>query len=50
LNLHFKQYLEQTRCGVDITPSDGTGCHGGPSQVTVCGTCGILYDNTYPVV
>jgi len=35
------------RCAVDITPADGTGCDGGPSQVTVCGTCGILYDSAY---
>jgi len=34
-------------CGVDTTPSDGDGCNGGPSNVTVCGNCGILYDTTY---
>jgi len=38
------------RCGIDLTPSDGTGCNGGPPQVTVCGTCGILYDVSYPVI
>jgi len=37
------------RCGVDITPSDGTGCDGGPPTVTVCGTCGILFDSCYPL-
>jgi len=37
-------------CGIDITPSDGTGCNGGPPQVTVCGTCGILYDVNYPLI
>jgi len=37
-------------CGTDTSPQDGTGCNGGPSTVTVCGTCGILYDVTYPVV
>jgi len=36
------------RCGVDITPQDGDGCDGGPPTVTVCGTCGILFDNVYP--
>jgi len=41
---------EQTRCGQDVTPQDGTGCNGGPAQVTVCGTCAILYDVSYPVV
>jgi cathepsin L len=39
---------EENRCGVDITPADGTGCKDGPANVTVCGTCGILYDNSYP--
>eukprot|EP00615_Pteridomonas_danica_P010929 CAMPEP_0114340340 /NCGR_PEP_ID=MMETSP0101-20121206/8313_1 /TAXON_ID=38822 ORGANISM="Pteridomonas danica, Strain PT" /NCGR_SAMPLE_ID=MMETSP0101 /ASSEMBLY_ACC=CAM_ASM_000211 /LENGTH=370 /DNA_ID=CAMNT_0001473573 /DNA_START=100 /DNA_END=1212 /DNA_ORIENTATION=- len=39
---------EASRCGVDVNPSDGIGCVGGPSNVTVCGTCGILYDNSYP--
>jgi len=35
-------------CAVDTRPSDGTGCDGGPSQVTVCGSCGIWYDASYP--
>jgi len=39
---------ESVRCGIDLTPSDGTGCNGGPSKVTVCGTCGILFDTSYP--
>jgi len=34
-------------CGFDTTPSDGDGCNGGPSNVTVCGNCGILYDTVY---
>jgi len=37
------------RCGVDLTPRDGTGCDVGPPTVTVCGTCGILYDSCYPL-
>eukprot|EP00296_Roombia_truncata_P007933 JP446392.1.p2 GENE.JP446392.1~~JP446392.1.p2 ORF type:complete len:367 (-),score=183.63 JP446392.1:44-1144(-) len=37
-------------CGQDITPAHGSACEGGPSEVTVCGTCGILYDNSYPIV
>jgi len=40
----------QLRCGVDTSPQDGDGCNGGPPNVTVCGTCGILYDALYPVV
>jgi len=37
-------------CGVDLHPSDGSGCKGGPATVKVCGTCGILYDTCYPIV
>lgn len=35
-------------CGTDVKPGDGSGCKGGPESVTVCGTCGILYDSSYP--
>jgi len=41
---------EQARCGIDITPSDGEGCTNGPPKVTVCGTCGILYDADFPII
>jgi cathepsin L len=37
-------------CGVDTKPLDGTGCVGGPPNVTVCGTCGVLFDNVLPIV
>jgi cathepsin L len=37
-----------THCGIDPSPADGTGCDGGPPQVTVCGSCGIWYDSSYP--
>lgn len=40
---------EQERCGTDITPGDGTGCANGPTQVDVCGTCGILFDSCFPL-
>lgn len=40
---------EQTRCGSDTTPCDGTACDGQcNTPVQVCGTCGILYDSSYP--
>jgi cathepsin L len=35
-------------CNTDKTPGDGSGCQGGPPQVTVCGSCGIWYDTCYP--
>ena len=39
---------EGDRCGVDVVPLDGVGCKGGPPNITVCGTCGLLYDTVYP--
>jgi cathepsin L len=35
-------------CLEDKTPGDGDGCKGGPSEITVCGECGILSDSSYP--
>jgi len=35
-------------CKADTTPSDGNGCDGGPSTITVCGDCGIWFDSSYP--
>ena len=37
-------------CGVDLNPSAGNGCKGGPATVKVCGQNAILYDNVYPTV
>jgi len=39
---------DETECGVDRQPEVGTGCDGGPTQVPVCGMCGILYDSVVP--
>eukprot|EP00475_Leptophrys_vorax_P022487 TRINITY_DN30631_c0_g3_i1.p1 TRINITY_DN30631_c0_g3~~TRINITY_DN30631_c0_g3_i1.p1 ORF type:complete len:374 (+),score=106.35 TRINITY_DN30631_c0_g3_i1:1115-2236(+) len=36
-------------CGTDTSPQDGSGCASGPATVKVCGTCGMLYDSSYPV-
>lgn len=46
----FRADNEGDRCGTDITPEDGSGCAGGPSQVQVCGSCGILFDTVYPTL
>jgi len=40
---------EEQVCGLDITPTDGSACNGDTTPVKVCGTCGILYDNAYPL-
>eukprot|EP00747_Dinoflagellata_sp_TGD_P198168 gnl/TRDRNA2_/TRDRNA2_70424_c0_seq2.p1 gnl/TRDRNA2_/TRDRNA2_70424_c0~~gnl/TRDRNA2_/TRDRNA2_70424_c0_seq2.p1 ORF type:complete len:415 (-),score=71.69 gnl/TRDRNA2_/TRDRNA2_70424_c0_seq2:57-1301(-) len=48
IRLHRKDG-EATYCGINDQPQLGTGCEGGPAQVTVCGQCGILYDNVVPL-
>jgi len=40
---------EETRCGTDITPQDGNACAGDDTPQKVCGTCGILFDTSYPL-
>mmetsp|Transcript_7055 Transcript_7055/g.20018 ORF Transcript_7055/g.20018 Transcript_7055/m.20018 type:complete len:453 (+) Transcript_7055:79-1437(+) len=39
---------EDSWCGTDNKPKEGVGCDGGPPEITVCGTCGILYDPIFP--
>lgn len=40
---------QELMCGMDVTPQDGVACEGETKPQKVCGTCGILYDNAYPV-
>eukprot|EP00035_Acanthoeca_spectabilis_P019983 m.430574 g.430574 ORF g.430574 m.430574 type:complete len:469 (+) comp17183_c0_seq1:693-2099(+) len=35
-------------CAEDKTPGDGTACKGSPSEIMVCGECGIMSDSSYP--
>eukprot|EP00933_Yihiella_yeosuensis_P071897 TRINITY_DN80141_c0_g1_i1.p1 TRINITY_DN80141_c0_g1~~TRINITY_DN80141_c0_g1_i1.p1 ORF type:complete len:519 (+),score=137.75 TRINITY_DN80141_c0_g1_i1:203-1759(+) len=44
----YRTENEEKNCGVDTDPSKGIACKGGPSQVTVCGSCGVLYDSVVP--
>lgn len=45
----LRRHSDETEyCGTDKQPEEGTGCKGGPSQVKVCGMCGILYDTVVP--
>jgi len=39
---------EEAWCGTDRKPQEGSGCDGGPSEITVCGMCGILYEGIVP--
>jgi len=40
---------ENSFCGWDKSPEEGTACAGGPSKVRVCGSCGVLYDSVVPI-
>ena len=42
-------YKDGKPCSPDKSPGSGTACEPYPSEVTVCGACGILYDSSYPV-
>lgn len=39
---------EDSWCGTDKKPEEGLGCDGGPKEITICGTCGLLYDPIIP--
>jgi len=44
----LKRDDDDTWCGTDRKPKEGLGCDGGPSEVKVCGTCGVLFDSLVP--
>lgn len=47
--IRLKRYDDgQEPCGRDTNPQVGSWCEGGPSEVRVCGECGILSDSSYP--
>lgn len=39
---------EEDHCGWDHSAHEGLACDGDADDVWVCGTCGILYDSSYP--
>lgn len=44
----LKRADDDNWCGMDKSPKEGVGCDGGPAEVRVCGTCGVLYDSLVP--
>jgi len=44
----FRHADEESWCGTDRKPQEGSGCDGGPPEITVCGMCGILYEGLVP--
>jgi len=50
IKLLRKDQQEEEVCGSDVTPTDGVECEGSEdTPVTVCGTCGAIYDSSYPL-
>jgi len=43
-----RYHHDDTNCGIDSTPQDGIACSGETEPVKVCGTCGMIYDTSYP--
>ncbi|CAE7250331.1 CEP2 [Symbiodinium microadriaticum] len=47
--IRLERQNDQNYCGMDNTPHHGSACENEPdTPVKVCGTCGILYDVSYP--
>jgi len=44
-NIRLFRQEGDSHCGTDHQPALGTACEGGPTNVRVCGMCGILYDS-----
>jgi cathepsin L len=40
---------DESNCGSDVTPQDGVACQDQVDPLTVCGTCGAIYDSSYPL-
>jgi cathepsin L len=41
---------DEELCGVDVVPQDGVECKDTANvPVKVCGTCGAIYDSSYPI-
>ena len=49
IRLPREEKANDVKCEIDYHPEDGSGCEGGPSQIVVCGFCGMYADSSYPV-
>jgi len=48
IRLAKEKSASDVKCDIDYNPASGSGCKGGPSQITVCGICGMYSDSSYP--
>jgi cathepsin L len=44
----FIRLADTSKCVKDPDPASGSGCKGGPPEVTVCGPCGLFYEVSWP--
>jgi cathepsin L len=44
----YIRLADTSNCVIDPDPSQGSGCRGGPPNVTVCGPCGLFYEVSWP--
>jgi len=44
----FIRLADTNACIPDKHPENGSGCRGGPSEVNVCGPCGLFYEVSFP--
>jgi cathepsin L len=50
-HLRVERHMDdKAYCGVDNKPKEGVYCDNAPSEITVCGMCGITSDSAYPVL
>jgi cathepsin L len=47
--IRIRRDVNGTVCGVDTSPAHGIACEGsGITSMKVCGTCGVLFDASFP--
>lgn len=50
-HLRVERHMDdKAYCGVDNKPKEGVYCDNAPSEITVCGMCGITSDSAYPII
>jgi cathepsin L len=49
IRIKRERNASEVKCYMDKNPQDGFACEGDNTPIEVCGTCGILYQGTYPV-
>jgi len=48
IRLPKEKSAADVKCDIDKNPAAGNGCKGGPTEIEVCGICGMYSDSSYP--